>query len=113
MPIVFGAGPCRSSRDVAKCLAPANEPHAGRVAARRALVRKRWLAVATSDRSSRVSDNGIEHLFGNAAAECGLFGPNNRSILTPYAAAHVSRRACRTSLTSARLASRMEGTSWP
>src|ERR1700730_14234815 len=41
---------------------------------------------------------------------CGLCGANNRPILTPYAAAHVSRRACRTSLTSARLGSRMEGT---
>jgi hypothetical protein len=39
---------------------------------------------------------------------CGLCGANNRLILTSHAAAHVSRRPARTSLTSARLASRME-----
>ena len=33
------------------------------------LVRKRGLAVATADRSGRMSDDGIEHLFGNTAAE--------------------------------------------
>jgi hypothetical protein len=33
------------------------------------LVRKRGLAVATADRSRRMPDNGIEHLFRDAAAE--------------------------------------------
>jgi hypothetical protein len=37
------------------------------------LVCKRGLAVATADRRRRMSDDGVEHLFGHATAEANSF----------------------------------------
>jgi hypothetical protein len=60
----------------------------------------RWLFLALKRPTSNAAQNGT---FDVDCAE-----RTNRLILTSHAAAHVSRRPARTSLTSARLASRME-----
>jgi hypothetical protein len=72
-----GHRPRRSAAPCAVCLPfslPSPAPSATELVPRESakllsLVRKRGLVVATADRSRRMPDNGIEHLFRDAAAE--------------------------------------------